>query len=622
MTTISPPAATPSTAETPPSKRRLAVSRVVGLIVPIALVVLGYASVMNVDARQSGPLGIIEAMPPAYFGVVALLGASFVFHVRRRTLDTAVLSVHVIGLIVLLHGAISWIEGSPRFPVVYTHQGLTEYIQRTGETLPSLDARMNWPGFFTVTAMLDKVAGVDSVYPFLLWAPLVFNFFYAPLLFSITRTASTDLRVPWVALWSYYSLSWVGQDYFAPQALNFLFFLTFMAIVLRCFRTDRAALPRPIRRIGRGVGVVIGRVLRVSNFQPGGAPILATTTAQRSLFVGALAAIYAASVMSHQLTPVFMLLYVTALVVLRRTVLRGFPLLMAVLFFSFISYGAIGFWSGHISDMFGGFGKLGGTVKDNVGSKVQVDTSHVYVIYARLFLAASVWGAAIFGLIRRLRAGRVDLAPLVGFVVPFFVLGGQSYGGEAILRVFLFSLPFAAIFLTFALLPTEKIKLNLTRSVFLVLVFALLAPTFWLTRYGNEQFEYISKDDYRGALKLAQTAPEGSNILVLDGNVGNQLLRMEQFAFITVPLPIGKVPDYSPQTVLQTADTAPGSPSFLFLNHSQVANIELTYGKPKTFYEDITRELLASGKFHIIYENPDARIFSIDTDPNAKASQS
>jgi hypothetical protein len=587
--------------------------RIIGLLTPVLLVVLGYWSVSNVDPRKSGPLGIIQAMPPLYFLFVALLGVSFVWNMRRKTLDTPVLVLHIIGLIVLLHGAISFIEGNPRFPVVYTHEGLTEYIQRTGETLPSLDARMNWPGFFTVTALLDKVAGTSSVYPFLLWAPLVFNLFYAPLLFSITKTASTDNRVPWIALYLYYSLSWVGQDYFSPQALNFLFFLTFMAIVLRCFRTDRAALPRPIRRIGNGVSVVVRRVLRVPSFQPGGAPILATTTAQRSLMVVALACVYAAIVMSHQLTPVFLLLYVSALVVLRKTVLRGFPLLMAVLFFSFISYGAIGFWSGHIEDIFGGFGKLGGTVKDNVGSKVQVNTSHVYVIYARLLLAGAVWSVAMFGLLRRLRAGRVDLPVLIGFIVPFFVLGGQSYGGEAILRVFLFSLPFAAILVTFGLLPTEKIKLNLTRSVFMGLVAAFLVPTFWLTRYGNEQFEYISKDDYRGAVELSQRAPNGSNLVVLDGNVGNQVAKMEQYNYITLRLPNGQVPSYSPDEIILAAQESRADQSFLFLNHSQVANIELTYGKPKTFFEDETKLLLDSGKFHLLYNNPDARIFSIDT---------
>jgi hypothetical protein len=610
-----------ATAPTPTKTRRFSLIRFVGLLTPVLLVVGGYASIAGADASDSGPLGLIEVMNPAYFGFIGLLAASFVWHMRSKTLDTPVLGMHIVALIFLFHGAVSWIEQVPRFPVVYTHVGLSEYIQRTGETLPTLDARMNWPGFFTAAALLNEVAGVESIYPWLLWAPLVQNLFYAPLLFSITRTASTDARVPWIALYLYFSLSWVGQDYFSPQALNFLFFLTFVAIVLRCFRTDRAALPRPIRRIGNGVGVIVGRILRVKSFQPGGAPILATTTAQRSLLVFALAVIYAASVMSHQLTPVFLLLFVTALVVLRRTVLRGFPLLMAVLFFSYISYGAIGYWSGHLDAMFGGFGKLGGIFKDNVGSKVEVESSHVYVIYARFLLAAGVWALTAWGLIRRLRAGRVDIALLVGFIVPFFVLGGQTYGGEVILRVFLMSLPFAAIFITFALLPTEKLKLNITRSVVFVLICTLLGPMFMLTRYGNEAFEYVSKDDYEAALELARLAPADSNMITIDANVGNQLARMEQFAFVVVPQEPGEPLDYSVQHIYQTAVDAPGNQSFLLLSRSQIANIELTYGKPKTFFQDITRDLIANPNFRLIYENADARIFAIDTSAGTKSPE-
>jgi hypothetical protein len=614
--------AVPEETTTAPVKtRRLRLSRVIGILLPVLLVIGGYASIDGADASESGPLGLIEVMNPAYFAFIGLLAVSFIWHMRSKTLDAFVLSMHIVALIFLFHGAVSWIEQVPRFPVVYTHVGLTEYIQRTGETLPTLDARMNWPGFFTTAALLDEVAGVDSIYPWLLWAPLVQNLFYAPLLFSITRTASTDVRVPWIALYLYFSLSWVGQDYFSPQALNFLFFLAFVAIVLRCFRTDRAALPRPIRRIGNGVGQIVGKVLRVPSFQPGGAPILATTTAQRALLVFALAVIYAASVMSHQLTPVFLLLFVTALVVLRRTVLRGFPLLMAVLFFSYISYGAIGYWSGHIDQMFGGFGQLGGIFKDNVGSKVEVESSHVYVIYARFLLAAGVWALTAWGLIRRLRAGRVDLALLVGFIVPFFVLGGQTYGGEVILRVFLMSLPFAAIFITFALLPTEKLKLNITRSVVFVLACTLLGPTFMLTRYGNEAFEYVSKNDYEGALELSRLAPSGSNMISIDGNVGNQLGRMEQFVFQTVPQKPGELLDYSAQHIYQTAVDAPGSQSFLLLSRSQIANIELTYGKPETFFQDLTSELLANPNFRLIYENPDARIFAIDTSTGVKSPE-
>lgn len=607
MTSTSP---SPQTT-TPTKSARLSATRLFGIVIPLVLVLAGFASISDVEASLSGPLGLIEEMPLQYFLVTGALVVSFTWHVRRRQLDTPVLLAHVFALIVLLHGAVSFIEQNPRFPVVYTHIGLTEYIQRTNESLPTLDARMNWPGFFSATAMLNNIAGVDSIFPFLLWAPLAFNFMYAPLLFTIARTASTDPRVPWVTLWAYYTLSWVGQDYFAPQALNFLFFLTFVAVVLRCFRTDRAALPRPIRRIGNSVSQITGRVVRVEKFQPGGSPILATTTAQRALLVGALAAIYAASVMSHQLTPVFLLLYITALVVLRKTVLRGFPLLMGVMFFSFVSYGAIGYWSGHMDDLFGGFGKLGGTVKDNVGDKVEVETNHVWVIYARLLVAASVWTITAVGLIRRLRSGRSDIAPLVGFVVPFFVLGGQSYGGEAILRVFLFSLPFAAVFVAFALLPTEKVAFGIRKSIVFALAGILLVPSYWLARFGNEAFEYVSRQNYEGSLALMRIAPEDSALVVLDGNTNNQIARMEQFAYITVP-PTLK-PQYSNEGILNAAAGVQAAHTFLYVDRAQVSNIQLTYGKPPTFFDDITRQVLENPRFKLIYENPDARIFTVDT---------
>lgn len=602
-----------ATTEKPAKRKRFRITRtrLAGLFVPVLLVVAGFASVSDVDAARSGPLGLIEVMPASYFAVVALLVVSFVTHFRRQVLDVPVLAFHVVALIVLLHGTVSFIEQNPRFPVVYTHIGLTEYIQRTGETLPSLDARMNWPGFFTAAAMLDDIAGTDSIFPFLLWAPLVQNLFYAPLIYVIARTASTDVRIPWLTLWIYFTLSWVGQDYFAPQALNFLFFLAFMAVVLRCFRTDRAALPRPLRRTGNAIARLVSRIVKVDNFEPGGAPILATTTVQRALLVAALAAIYGASVMSHQLTPVFLLLFVTTLVVLRRTVLRGFPLLMAVIFFSYISYGAIGYWSGHINDLFGGFGKLGGLVKDNVGNKVQVHTSHVYVVYARLMLAGGVWALAVAGLVRRLRAGRADLAPLAGFVVPFLVLGGQSYGGEVILRVFLFTLPFSSIFLAFLALPTERSTLSVRRSMVLALAGILLVPVFWLTRFGNEAFEYVSKQNYEGALELARIAPEDSALLSLDSNTGNQVGRMEQFAYIGVPPYIS--PEFKTVDILNIAINAQATRAYLFLDRAQVSNIELTTGKPKTFFDDITNQLVASGRFQVVYSNLDARIFLIDT---------
>ena len=75
------------------------------------------------------------------------------------------------------------------------------------------------------SGMLDKVAGINTAYQLTLWAPLLFNLCYAPLVFSLARTMTEDKRVPWIATWLFFSVSWVGQDYFSPQGVNFIFFL-------------------------------------------------------------------------------------------------------------------------------------------------------------------------------------------------------------------------------------------------------------------------------------------------------------------------------------------------------------------------------------------------------------
>ena len=498
---------------------RSVVQHAFGIVVPLALVALGYWSVRNVDASRSGPLGIVEVLPVSFYMVTFALAFSFVLQLRTRHIRNVVLSVHLIALIALLHGVMSWIEGSPRFPVTYTHLGLIEYIQRTNETLPSLDARMSWPGFFAMSALINNVVGVNSSYIFTLWAPLVFNLAYAPLVFSLAQTVSSDRRVPWMACWLFFSVSWVGQDYFSPQAVNFLFYLAFMNIVLHFFRSDRAAFPKILHGMASCMNRLARRVFRSESMHPGGAPMLVATSSQRALLVVGLIVIYAASVVSHQLTPFFLLFDLVLLVALRRVALRGFPTLMIVVVFGYISFGAVGFWSGHLKEVFGSIGQVSAVAEQNVGAKVGQQTNHVYVIYGRLALTASLWMIAGLGLINRLRRGRTDIFVIVGFLSPFLVLASQSYGGEAILRVFLFSLPFAAVLAVLAVLPSDAAKLNGMRTGVIVVVASLLVPAFMLARFGNEQYEYVAKNEYVAAQKLREIAPVGSQLIGVSPNI-------------------------------------------------------------------------------------------------------
>jgi hypothetical protein len=582
---------------------------VFGGVVPLLLTAIGYWSVRNANVDHAGGLGLIQVLPTVFFGVTFALALSFVSYLRAQRTHTVVLILHVVALIFLFDGVVSWIEEAPRFPVTYVHIGFIEYIQRTNHTLPSLDARMSWPAFFAMGAMLDKVAGIGNAYSMTLWAPLLFNLIYAPLVFSLARTITSDQRVVWLSTWLYFSISWVGQDYYSPQAVNFILFLSFMTILLTFFRSDRAAFPRGLRGLSSRISSLVQWVLRVPSLRPGGNGIFPTTTSQRAVLVVALFVLFAASVVSHQLTPFFMLFEVTALVIMRRTALRGFPLLMFVVVFGYISYGAIGFWSGHLSDMFGGLGQVSSVASQNVGAKVQQGHSnHVIVIYGRLALTAALWIVAITGLLRRLRRGLTDIFVMVGFLAPFLVLGGQSYGGEAILRVFLFSLPFAAVLAVLALLPTDAVKFNRTRAVVVVLVAALLAPVFMLARFGNEQFEYVSKDEYAGAQKLYQIAPVGSELVGIDQNIAWGIAGSGQYDF---SIASNLEPFNDPNRIYQSVASHGTVSTYLYISRTQLENIAVTDGRPADWGVAFEQQLEASGRFLLVYQNPDVAIFRV-----------
>lgn len=580
------------------------IARVNGVLTPLVLCGFALLTVRHVDPGQADSLGLFDVMPFTYYGIIGLLSASFMLRLRRRNIDVLAMSAHVLVLIFLLHGIVSVIEGFPRFPAAYTHQGLTEYIQRTNNTLPMLDARMNWPAFFLASAVLRNIADLPDLIPILLWAPLVYNLMYAPAIYSLARALSRDVRTPWLTLWLYFSVSWVGQDYYSPQASAFLLFLVFMTLLIRYFRSDHAEFPAFIQRITNRFTPFLLRIANNHELLPGPAPVVPTTSGQRAALVMALVALYAASVMSHQLTPVFMLLEVTALVILRRTALRGFHTLMIVLFFGYISFGAIGFWSGHLQDMFGGIGSLGSTINENVGARVERSTLHNYVIKGRLLFAAVIWLIAVIGLYRRVRAGRSDLVALVGLAAPFLVLGGQSYGGEAGLRVFLFSLPFAAVLCTFALLPLASTRFSPWKVSVAILAAILIIPAFFITRFGNEQFEYITKNEYRGIVKMYALIPEDATLIGVSGNNPWKIKNLESHDYVDINRDTTEKRFDAERIQEVTRENLKREP-YVVISRSMLQYVAMETGRDRNWGNSLITQLIATNQYTVVYQNAD-----------------
>ena len=117
-----------------------------------------------------------------------------------------------------------------------------------------------------------------------------------------------------------------------------------------------------------------------------------------------------------------------------------------------LSLGASNYWLGHLSQIFGGIFQFGSTATANVSSRVVGSASHRLIVDVRILLTLGLFFLAGIGALRRAASSRT-LELLT--VVPFFVLAGQSYGGEGLLRVAFLVGPFASLLAAAAILPSR-----------------------------------------------------------------------------------------------------------------------------------------------------------------------
>jgi hypothetical protein len=573
---------------------------------PAAALALGVWALRRGDVADIGSLGLVTALRPELYVALALLTASFLRGVfRTRPAADTLLAAHVVVLVVLLFGAAPIIEPLPRVISGWLHVGFADYIARTGETLPQLDARFSWPGFFALTAMATRAAGIPDAMPLLAWAPVGFNLLYGAVVFRLARVTSADARTAWLALWLFFPANWVGQDYLGPQAMNYLFYLVLLMVLLRWFR--------PIwyggRHGERSPRSPVGLLLRLLRLPP--RPLLLEPVAQRASsaslvgLVAVVLAVFAASTVSHQLTPMAIVVSVAALVLVRRCTLRTLPVLLAVMLMAYISYGAVTYWAGHLDDMFGSVGNVGGTINHGAVERVRGDEGHQMVVLLRLVLTVAVWGLAAVGAWRRMRRGQGDLGLLTLAGAPFLLLAMQSYGGEIFLRVYAFALPFMAILLAALLVPVWPARRRALAALTAGMLSLVLIGAFFVGRYGNEAFEQVRPADHRAVEWLYAHAPAGVSFVSVTSNVPWRAQGIERYRY----RPIGE--DLGPTTVTAIEEEMRRNPkgAYLVMTKGQYVFAESFLGKPRGWGPDLERQIVDSGKFRLVYTNPEARIY-------------
>jgi hypothetical protein len=584
---------------------------------PVVALILGVGSLVASTPNDIGPFGLVQALRPMLYFCLALLTTSFVTVLFiRRSGPALLLAVHVGVLVVLLHGAATIIEPVPRFTPAWLHVGFADYIARTGHTLP-LDARMSWPGFFALAAMVTRAAGLRNSMPLLGWTPVLFNGLYGMAVYLIARNTTTDRRAAWLAVWLFYPANWVGQDYFAPQGLNFVFYLVIVAALLMWFRPSRLErMRRRLRRMPRHhLGLITDLVRRALGLprrpMQGERDNLELLFWQRVGLMSMVIAVFSASTVSHQLTAPTVVISVAALVAVHRCSVRTLPLLLGVIMAAYVSYLAVAYWSGHLHQLLNSIGDVSGTVSAGATQRVQGDPAHELVSRTRLLLTAAIWGLAGVGAWRRLRRGAGDLALFALTVAPFGVILLQSYGGEVLLRVYMFALPATAVLLAGVLIPAGPPASRWFGAIAAALLSAALIGCFYVTRYGNEIFEQVRPADVEAITWLYDRAPQKSTFVAITSNVPWRFKAVEQYTY--TPLS----DDLGPQELEAIEGEMRANPRGAFLIMSKAQNVyaESFYGRPPGWGKRLERQVIRSGRFRVVYANPEVKIFVLARPP-------
>ncbi|MGD9695298.1 MAG: hypothetical protein AB7V42_06520 [Thermoleophilia bacterium] len=361
------------------------------LLVLLAAAALAWvAALPSIDPADAAQGGLLVGASPLLAVSLALAIAGFLAAVRLGSWPVALLALVVTAL--PLRATTLIVADEPMFDWTFKHVGVVDFIAGHGRLAGDVDIYQSWPGFFAGSAWITDVTGIGPVAQ-ARWFTVAITALTCLAVYALARQAlGASPPAGLVAAQLVLVLNWIGQDYFAPQALGFL-----MAIV----------------------------VLRMVLLGDRRADALALL-----LFVG--------MVISHQLTPFWVLGVVCVLALARRVR----PWLAVA--FAAVSIGYL-LTRLDVLDQYGIFS--GFDVVENAqtsGGGAPSAAKQIDSWAGRLAMGAA-WLATVAVLALRMRRRRDWIVGAALTFVPFGFLVVQRYGGEGILRVALFSLVGCAV---------------------------------------------------------------------------------------------------------------------------------------------------------------------------------
>jgi hypothetical protein len=556
----------------------------------LGVVALWVMALGALDLGRIGDYGLAPLLPVGYHLALGGLVASFAVAVVRRGTPTTLLALHVVVLILLIHGTLAVAYDAPRYAWVYKHVGVVDYIIRHGQVDRSVDLYHNWPGGFALAALATQLAGATSPLPLVAWAQLGFSLLDLAGLVFVFRSLTLDRRLVWGGAFIFFAANWVGQEYFSPQALTFFLSLVLLGACLRWLPGDPTAAPG--------------------------------TREQRAVATGVVLMLFAVIAVSHQLTPWAVVAAVAVLAVLGRCRPRALPVAMAVLAAGWLWLAWPSLVHLHV------LGDLGHLARNGqVVDLANQSEGRVFVATVARALTAVVWLLALAGGIRQWRSGQWrgghwGLVTAALALVPFSIVVAQSYGGEILFRVYLFSLPWTALLAAGAFFPHRGAARDragaIRTAAGLAATGAVLVGGLLVAYFGLERVNHLRPGEVAAAHRFYQVAPPGSFLMLVASNFPTRLdAGYPDHPGYTYDPSLLALPQFQDR-MLGPADVdavvyelGGYREAYLMVSTSQANYAELFDLAPPGAVGRLERALVASPRFRVLYRNDDATLLRL-----------
>jgi hypothetical protein len=589
----------------------------------IFALLLWLISLPQIDPLKMKDTGLLTVLPGTWYLAFFLLVLGGATYAMRGAKNTWVMISFVASLIVVIYATTPLTYEIAHYPWVYKHVGVTTEIMHYGRLFKDADIYNRWPAMFALGGVFSRFAGYADPVNYIAWSELVFIGLQTILVGAIAQRETKNVGTTGLAAMFFVLINWIGQAYFSPQALAFTFQLTILALIFG----QLAAQGNRFGGWGMGLLRFFTRkkqtwpLRRQSSDWPTGATI------------SALALIDIAATISHQLTP-----YIIALQV-GLMWFFGFVRPKWIIFL----LGAIPVlyllpMIGWVNEHYGIFSSFDPTGNVKVADQVKLECVAGCARVALVTTLASAFGwlaafASVLIVARRRPSFRVPFF-LLGLIGPFLMVLGQSYGGEAALRLVMFCAPFGAVLIATAI-STYGPRL---RVFFALGVSFVLAVTFLFAYFGNDQNYMVKKSALRAAeyyyaharpgSVLIETSPNfpglvGPNYSRFARNSGggmvllwdDPLLRFRPNKCDKRPLGASDIP----QLIVDVSRYA--DYGYFVFSPEQIKNVvSLGLAEPGAI-ENLEQAMLDSGYFEVWHEAGDTRILRMKKSVDASAKE-